>query len=774
MKVDRRDFLKLVVGGALGTMATPIPWQLIDESAKFSDTWAPEPPKGPSSFVNSTCRLCPGGCGITVRLVEDRSGRSEWRAFHHEDFVSRPLPAVPLRAVKINGNPNHPANCGGICPLGASGLQVLYGPNRITTPLKRTNPKSAAEPEWKKISWDEALALVGGKLKEIRESGSPQSVACILESKKGLVPELMERFFTAYGSPNVVTMPSQDDIEDAALLQMNGTRGPLTYDLENSKLVLSFGAALLEGWGAPVYNMLVFSKWQEAGDRCLVQVEPNCSITASKADMWLAPKPGTEAALALGMANVIIREGLYSGSASACPGFGEYRAMVEAEYGLDKVSGITGVSKQKIAAAARQFATTKPAVAVYGRGQGTMAGTLAEFASIYSLNALVGSLGQPGGVFLQKDIPFTAWPAMVTDAVAQTGMAAGRVDGAGAEGKPVVSRAHALASAIKNGSPYGLNALFVYEANPCYALPSSQKFEQAVASIPLVVAMSCCMNETTRKADIVLPVSSYLERLEDSPSPARAPFAAMGLTRPVLTNVPEARHAGDIMLSLAGSLGGSVAAALPWSGFEALLKDKVAGIFASKRGRVGDQDVAALASADDLWTALSSGAHWCEMSPGAAPGSPSFNLARYEPASWLAKTREHPMILVAYESVNIANRRGVDTLPYMTKNIDDSTLVRKDLFVKVNPETAGNMGLAEGCAASVQTPTGWLPVRVHLDDGVMPGVVGIPLGLGHKNGDEFLAGKGVNAYQILEPVEDPASGLAVWWGARVELTKVRG
>ncbi|MFH1148649.1 MAG: molybdopterin-dependent oxidoreductase [Pseudomonadota bacterium] len=771
MKVDRRDFIKLAAGGALGTMLTPIPWQLIDESAKFSDTWAPEPPKGPSSFINSTCRLCPGGCGITVRAVEDKSGNPEWRAFHHEDFVSRPLPAVPLRAVKINGNPNSPVNRGGICALGASGLQLLYGSNRITTPLRRKNGKNESEPVWEKISWDEALNGIAAKLRQIRESGSPQTVACVMDSKRGLVPELMERFFAAYGSPNVITMPSQDDLEAAALLQMNGTRGPLAYDLENSKFVLSFGAGLLEGWGAPVYNMAVFSKWQETGEHVLVQVEPNCSITASKANVWLAPKPGTEAALALGIANVIIRDGLYSGAAAGCPGFGEYRALVESQFGLDRVSEITGVPKQKIAAVARQFAATKPAVAVYGRGQGNMAGTLAEFVSIYGLNALVGSLGQPGGVFLQKDIPFSAWPALVTDAIAQTGLAAARIDGAGAGGKPVISRAHALAGAIKNT---GLNALFVYEANPCYALPTAQKFEEAVTKVPFVVAMSCCMNETAKKADIVLPLSSYLERLEDTPTPARVPFVAMGLTNPVLKNFPDARHPGDIMLSLASCLGGTVAASLPWSSFEAVLKDKVSGIFASRRGRVGDQDVAALASADDFWTALTSGNCWHEMSPGGGPGSPSLNLARYEPAGWMAKTREHSMVLVAYETVSIANRRSIDTLPYMTKNIDDTTLRKNDLFVKVNPETAGDKGFVEGSVAAVQTPSGSLAVRVHLDDGMMPGVIAIPLGLGHKNGDEFLTGKGVNAYQILEPVEDPATGLAVWWGARAELSKVRG
>ncbi len=771
MKVDRRGFLKFVVGGAIGSMATPIPWQLIDESAKWSDTWAPEPPKGPSSFVNSTCRLCPGGCGITLRLVEDKSGRDEWRAFHHKDFIRRPLPAVPVRAIKIEGNPESPINKGGICPLGASGLQVLYGANRIKTPLKRKNAKSAAQPEWAEISWDEALNTVAGKLKEIRESGSPQNLACIVDSKKGLVPELLTRFVSAYGSPNVLSMPCQEDVEEVGLQLMQGTRGPVGYDLENSKYVLSFGAALLEGWGSPVYNMMVFGKWREQGETVLVQVEPNCSATASKANFWLAPKPGTESALALGMAGVIVKEGLYDhGSVARCQGFEGFKSLVESDYGLDKVSEVTGVPKAKIARTAREFAVTKPAVAVYGRGQGIMSGNLAEFMSVYSLNALVGSIGQPGGVVVQRELPFKAWPALVMDAVAEQGLAQGRIDGS--ENKAGGSKVQNLASAVKGG----LGALLVYEANPCYALPRASKFRDALATVPFVVALSSCSNETTQMADIVLPVSSYLERLEDVPSPARMAYAATGLTRPVLVNVPEARHPGDIVLSLANTMGGSVAQSLPWANFEALLKEKVEGIFGSKRGRVGGQDVASLGSADDLWTALNEGKCWSDSPAYGQAGSFQFGsenkMPRYEPAVWMTATKEYPLLVVAYESLNIANRRAVDTLPYMTKNIDGVVLRKKDLCVRVNPSTAGELGFLEGCLATLQAPTGWLRVRVHLDEGTMPGVVAIPLGMGHRTDDPFLAGKGVNAYQILEPAEDPMSGMAVWWGTRAERIKV--
>lgn len=772
MKLDRRGFLKFVVGGAIGTLATPLPWELIDESAKFTDLWAPEPAKGPSSFVHTTCRLCPGGCGITLRLVEDKSGRDEWRAWHHKEFIERrKLPAVPIRAVKIDGNADHPVNLGGICPLGVAGLQLLYGVNRIKTPLKRTNPKGEGAPVWEKITWEEALNMVTGKLREIREAGNPHTVACILDSKRGLASELTDRFFRAYGSPNVVTMPSQEDVETIGLALMQGTRGHLAYDLENSKCILSFGAALLEGWGAPVHNMMLFAKWQEKGDHTLVQIEPNCSITASKADKWIAVKPGAEAALALGMANVIVKEGLYDQALIAgCQGFERFKTLLEEDYDLGKVSKITGVPEVTIANTARQFAITRPSVAVYGRGQGVMSGNLAEFMSVYSLNALVGNIGQKGGVVMQGEVPFKAWPSLITDTVAEQGLAEPRIDGS--EGKYGVSMAHNLAAALKNGR---VNALFVHEANPSYALPRAHKFQEAVARVPFVVALSSYMNETAQMADIVLPLASYLERLEDVPSPTRIPYAAMSLTRPALINVPEARHPGDIYLTLAKALGGNIGASLPWDNFETLLKDKVEGVFASKRGRIGDQEVAALGSADELWEALYAGKCWYDepvFSRVTFNFNPQDQLPHFEPVSWMEASQDYPMLLMAYEDINIVNRRAVDTLPYLTKNINDTILQKKDLLVRVNPDTAGRLRLAEGDAATIQCPTGRFSVRVHLDVGMMPDIIGIPLGLGHSSNDPFLAGKGVNTYEVLEPVVDGATGLAVWWGTQAKLIKV--
>jgi anaerobic selenocysteine-containing dehydrogenase len=107
----------------------------------------------------------------------------------------------------------------------------------------------------------------------------------------------------------------------------------------------------------------------------------------------------------------------------------------------------------------------------------------------------------------------------------------------------------------------------------------------------------------------------------------------------------------------------------------------------------------------------------------------------------------------------------------LTKTVEDTILKHNDGFIEINPKTAQSSQLSEGDFVMLQTPVGQARVRVHLEDGIMPGVVALPKGLGHSAYDGYIADKGINANLVIGPVPDPVSGLDAAWGIRAKLSK---
>ena len=209
--------MSFVIGGAAGTALSPLPWKLTDDLSIWTQMWpwTPVPPDGEVSYAGTTCTLCPGGCGIQVRKVDQR-------------------------AVKIEGTDGHPINDGGICILGLSGLQLLYGPTRVKGPMKRAGSRGSGR--WVSISWDEALEEIAGRLTELRNQGRPESVAVFSGNHRGTLPALLSRFLTAYGSPNFVTDTSLRDSYEFALHRMQGVQASAGFDLEQTDFFLSLGS----------------------------------------------------------------------------------------------------------------------------------------------------------------------------------------------------------------------------------------------------------------------------------------------------------------------------------------------------------------------------------------------------------------------------------------------------------------------------------------------------------------------------------------------------
>ena len=790
MKLDRRAFVKLIAGGVGGTLLSPLPWKMADDTAIWSQNWSwrPSPERGGATLVNTVCQLCPGGCGIRVQLIKEKN------------------------AVRIDGNPAYPVNQGGICPLGASGLQYLYGPSRIETPLKQTGQRGDLE-NLKPINWDEALEILATKLRGMRQKA--RGLACISGKRQGTVPQLFARFLRAYGSPNYMLMPAAADAESVGLLFSQGQSDPVGYDLENAKMIVSFGCSYLEGWGVPTRMMQAFGNWRNKsggeGAR-IVQVEARGSLSASKADDWLAVAPGTEAALALGLSQVIVSEGLYDRTFvnQYSYGFDEFSRLLQRNYTPEKVAGITGVTREKISALAREFSQTKPAVALSGWGQGRMQGSIYDFLAVQSLNALVGSLNKPGGATRTPPVPLAAWPEVVLDAMSLEGEKEPRLDGAsGLQTALPANVFYNFAKNINEGKLYPLQMLWVYEANPVHDLADVKPFVEALNKIETVVSFSPFMDETTQLADLVLPGPTYLERLEDVPTPPGLQYPVLGLSKPVLMPRFAAIHPGDVLINLAKALGGSVASSFPWSDYEAALRQRVEGIAESASGRVADEPGVEpwrgsqgkklepnYDSADDLWEKLLEHSCWFDTPPAMVPWGSAFRtpsgkfefysqkmrqigirgndityLPHFEQVEPAGDPNEYPLILMPYETLIITNGPLANP-PFMTKMLFDFELKGNDCFVEINAKTAGDLGLKEGDRVALETERGSLEVRVHLTGTARPGVISIPTGLGHSGFDAYIKGKGVNANAIVVAQQDKVIGFATWWGTRVKIYKV--
>lgn len=794
MNFGRRAFLQFAAGVVGGTLLSPLPWKLADDSAIWSQNWSwrPSPERGHTTRKATICLFCEGGCGIQARLVEGK------------------------RAVLLEGNPAHPVNRGGICPLGAAGLQFLYAPYRVARPMKQTKSRGDLS-GFRPITWGEGIEELSRKLGKLRSEGKAAALACITDARRSSMDDLWRHFFDAYGSPNLFKMPSPSDSVTLAAGIATGQEAAIGFALERASHILSFGAPLFEGWGAPGRMLATFGAWHEpsGGEPVrIVQIESQYSVTASKAEKWVAAAPGSEAALALAIAHVMIQDGSYDKGYVSESTFGfedwtdasgkerkGFKNLVLASYSPEQVSEHSGVSAATIREIAREFASRKGAVAVWGNSQGSLPDNIYHDLAFLALNVLKGNL-KPGGLVS----PLPSIPLASLQAPPRVAMPP-RLDLAGPKPGPLPGNGlHAFLDALAGNPTYPIEVLLVHESNPAHSLPESQVFLAALKKVGVVVSFSSYMDETAAQADFILPNHGMLERYDDVVGLPGAPFAYYAVAAPVLRPEMETRHTGEVLCELGKAVGGDVAGALAWKTYDAYLQERVKGLAASGKGAVADRadiPLGTLAAGRspavnykdgaDLWKKLAGGACWYDapVDPQREPPTPSgkYELAgqilqrkgladpddqaylpHFAPLPPSGKDKEYPLLLVTYPMMCLAEGYLANP-PFMMKTVPDSILKGSDLLVRVHPATARELGIGEGDPAFVKTSQGEVPVRVHLFPGARPGVVYMPRGLGHKAYDAYIQDKGVNANHLIEVQIDPVTGLGTIWTTRAQMRR---
>jgi anaerobic selenocysteine-containing dehydrogenase len=793
MKINRRELLKLI-GAA--TFGMTLPDELLHALPKGGE-WIPYE----EYWSTGVCLQCPSGCGLRIRSV------MHW-------------------PVKLEGIKDYPINKGRLCPKGQSGLQVLYDPDRIRHPLKRKGKRG--EGNWEKISWEEGTGLVAQRLKTLRQEGKPHHLMLLGGRYRGHMAELMARFMEAYGSPNHLGNPARgsEGILKGHLFTM-GVKDFLAIHWEEVNYVLSFGASLLEASRPSLRNLwgYGFLRRGRPGIRGkMVQIEPRFSVTASKADQWIPIQPGTDGALALGIAHWIIKEKKYDRQFIDRYTFGfddwkdsdgkthmGFKTLVLKEYSPKQVSSLTGVPGERIVQIAQEFSSHPPSIAITGRGVGMQTnGTYAQMA-VDCLNALTGSIDHPGGLLLQRKPPFRKWSAIQKDGIAEKGLSQPRLDGAGSLPFPFAEEIPStLPEKIQKGAPYPIDTLFLYYTNPLFSLPEPEKFRNVLEKIPFIVSFSPFMDETTALSDLVLPDGTYFERWQDDHVEPGLGFPMFGLRSPTLDKpLYDTRNTGDVIIHIAKGIGGSVGKSFPWRDFQEALKEAIKGIFATKRGSIQSKDF------DEFWKVLTERGGWWDPSYPFGEWRKKFNtpsgkfefysltmeralkelskkslkgldqilqemkveargdkifLPHFEKSRWVGGDKEFPFYLIHYKLMTTAEGRGANQ-PFLQEILGPHLKEKWDSWIEINPETAQKMGIKDGDLIWVESKAGKLRGKARLFSGTHPNSIHIPYGQGHKAYGRWAKGRGINPNDLLVREYDYLGGFVSYFSTRVKVYK---
>ena len=410
--------------------------------------------------------------------------------------------------------------------------------------LKRTGERGAGT--FQAISWDEAIGEVVKQLDALASAGNGQGLAIVTGGRRNQRQQVFEQFAAKFGAAAPITYElfSDDVLRHANAMSFGYAQLP-TYDLANSAYVLGLGADFLGTWNSPVANAKAFGEMRggRVGMRgAFVQVESRISPTGASADEWVAANPGTEGALALGLAHVILREKLRSADAGRAGALIDGWAAGLPDYTPEKVSTLTGVSAKRIERLAREFAERSPAVAIVGGTPLAHTNGLFTALAVNALNQLAGSVGQKGGLLFTPQLA-----------------------------RPAAGERRTLAQLASGNAP---RVLIVDDANPVFSAPKSWNLQQGFAKGPFIVSFAQFIDETSALADVILPDSTFLESWVDAAPESGSAAAVISVAAPAMKPLFQTRPTGDVVLEISRKLQKPLE--LPWQTYQDVLKATLA------------------------------------------------------------------------------------------------------------------------------------------------------------------------------------------------------
>lgn len=700
-QVSRRDFLKLA---GLGAATTAIltgcgpasryverePYQQMPEYNSV----------GQSTYYATTCRESADGYGIIVRTYQGR-------------------------AIKVEGNPNHPLNLGKTSAQTQATLHGLYNPDRATNPIKKSRGDSAGE----SLDWNDAIQVVADALK----NNQPSEIAFLLGTNSDHLFDLLSDVAKATGMNAPVRFGSASLFEARATLSkasenLFGQAGLPWFDIGNAETVFSFGANFLDTSVSSLAYTRGFAHLRKAeGLKArgqFVQFEARMSATGAKADEWVPLRPGTEALVALAIGRLVAEK-----KGVAVPRiFSSIEPAEVADQADVKLEALEHLA-EKFAESARPIAM--PGGAALGQSNGL---EVAE--AVLALNALVNNFGKSGGVYLSGLAPLQTEynrPASTQEMQAFT-------------------------EKMKSGE---IKVLFVHDVNPVFELPSTLGFESAMNNVGQVISFTNFPDETALQADYIFPDHHGLESWGYQRVQTGVGVPVLSGLQPVVTPLYNTRSTVDVLLAAAQLAGGSFASALPFADEVEFLQSKISALANESNGSFSAIDATAFMASFQQY-----GGWWKNVNALVSPDASGILNKNIE-VEVAEFAGEGEFFFVPFMSPTLGNSGA--NKPWLQELPDPTTTVMWNTWLEMNPETAHELHIENDDVVKVISEAGEIELPVYLYPAIRPDTVAIPFGQGHTSYGRY-ANRGVNPLNLVGAHFNEAGDVA-FAGMKVKIEK---
>lgn len=644
---------------------------------------------GEEEVVKTVCRMCGVGCGIDAHVKQGKLVRWE-----------------PM--------PEHKDYYGGRCPKQVALADYEYSVERLTHPLRKVNG------EWRKITWEEAFSIIVSKLTELKEKYGPESLA-IGYGHPGINSPLMwiiPRFCDAFGTPNIPVIGNYCYMP-RALSEYLTFGNNMLPNYSGSKCAVFWGCNRVES--NPSANVVKKITGLKPSGVKVIVIDPRRTRLAKMADIHLQPRPGTDGALALGMANIIISEELYDKEFVEKWTIG-FDKLAEAarSYTPEKVAKITWVPANLITQAARMYAGLKPATMDWGVGLDQHTNTFQALRAISCLKAITGNVDKPGASTYIEPLPINLripgrqtrkiigeeeFPVYYNECLRK-----------GDTQEPCITP---LLDRILSGE---IKAAIFIAKNTALNEANTHRTLEALGKLELLVVMDIFMTETAKLAHIVLPAATFLEINNLRTYHLGRTLSLICAMKKAVEPLGESMGDAAFLLQLAKRLG--LEKDFPWENTEELFDYMTRQVGTSldylnrhPEGYTWEHHKFETYKKKGFDTESGKVELYSEkLNRYGYPPVPVYLEPAESPVTTPDIATDYPLVITTGGKTRFYEHSQYRNLPKLRAMFPEN-------LVEINPADAEKYGILDGDLVEVESPRGRIKVKAAVTDDIMKGVV---------------------------------------------------